>query len=233
MTDQSTVEGNLWSRLTLEGLVIVVSILLAFALDAAWDERKESIRRDEYLRVLTDEFHAAAEEMQQQIADHERQVQSIDTLLEQLRNGQDFSADAYLYLTGLFYFGPAHPVFTDLANTSSVDILELPELRYALFRYGRQKEYLVNLHNRETILYQREMRPYLARRFVRSRKDEAGSEATVRRINAEEAGFHEDEYLRNLLIERRGLIRVQLTVDRDIADAIGEILQLIEASRAH
>lgn len=137
--------------------------------------------------MLTDEFHAAAEEMQQQIADHERQVQSIDTLLEQLRNGQDFSADAYLYLTGLFYFGPAHPVFTDLANASSVDILELPELRYALFRYGRQKEYLVNLHNRETVLYQREMRPYLARRFVRSRKDEAGSEATVRRINAEEA----------------------------------------------
>ena len=207
MTDQSTVEGNLWSRLTLEGLVIVVSILLAFALDAAWDERKESIRRDEYLRVLSDEFHAAAEEMQEQIADHERQVQSIDTLLEQLRNGQDFSADAYL--------------------------LELPELRYALFRYGRLKEWLVNLHNRETVLYQREMRPYLARRFVRSRKDEAGSEATVRRINAEEAGFHEDEYLRNLLIERRGLIRVQLTVDRDIADAIGEILQLIEASRAH
>ena len=48
-------------------------------------------------------------------------------MTEQLGNGQDFSADAFRNLTGLYYFGPAHPVFTDLANTSSVDILEFPE----------------------------------------------------------------------------------------------------------
>lgn len=232
MTDQSTVQSNLWSRLSLEALVIVVSILLAFALDAAWDDRQENIRRDEYLRVLEDEFRAAAEEMQEQIGDHERQVRSIETLLKQLGVGEDFSADAFRNLTGLFYFGPAHPVFTDLANTSSVDILELPELRYTLFRYGRQKEFLANLHNRETVLYQQDMRPYLARRFAVPNRDEAGSGATVRRINADKAGFHEDDYLRNLLISRRSIINSQLTVDRDIATVIGEILQLIEASRA-
>ena len=233
MTDQSTARSDLWSRLTLEGLVIVASILLAFALDAAWDDRQENIRRDEYLHVLEDEFRAAAEEMQEQIGDHERQVRSIETLLKQLDNGQDFSADAFRNLTGLYYFGPAHPVFTDLANTSSVDILEFPELRYALFRYGRQKEFLVNLHNRETVLYQQDMRPYLARRFVVNNEGEARSEATVRRINADKAGFHEDEYLGNLLISRRGIINSQLRVDRDIATAIGEILRLIEASKAN
>jgi hypothetical protein len=231
MADQSTPKSNLWARLSLEGLVIVVSILLAFALDAAWDGRQESIRRDEYLRVLEDEFQAAAEEMQEQIGDHERQVQSIQTLIEQLGNGQDFSANAFRELTGLFYFGPAHPVFNDLANTSSVDILEFPELRYALFRYGRQKEFLENLHQRETVLYQQDMRPYLARRFVVRDEGEAGSEVTVRRINADRIGFHEDEYLLNLLISRRGSINSQLSVDRDIAAAIDEILQLIEKSR--
>lgn len=231
MTDQSTAKSDLWSRLSLEGLVIVVSILLAFALDAAWDDRRENIRREEYLRVLEDEFRAAAEEMQEQIRDHERQVRSIETLLKQLGGGRDFSADAYRNLTGLYYFGPAHPVFTDLAN-SSVDILEFPELRYALFRYGRQKEFLANLHDRETVLYQQDMRPYLARRFVVSNEGEAGEKATVRRINADKIGFHEDEYLRNLLLSRRGAINSQLRVDRDIATAIGEILQLIEASEA-
>jgi hypothetical protein len=233
MTDQSTVQSDLWSRLTLEGLVIVVSILLAFALDAAWDNRQEGIRRDEYLRVLEDEFLAAADEMQEQIEDHERQVRSINTLLEELGAGRDFSANAFRNLNALYYFGPAHPVFTDLANTSSVDILEFPELRYALFRYGRQKEFLVNLHNRETVLYQQDMRPYLARRFVVSNQDEASSDATVRRINADKVGFHEDEYLQNLLTSRRGIIRSQLRVDRDIAAAIGEILQLIEVARAN
>ena len=43
----------------------------------------------------------------------------------------------------------------------------------------------------------------------------------------------EDEYLRNLLISRRGAINSQLRVDRDIATAIREILQLIEASKAN
>ena len=77
------------------------------------------------------------------------------------------------------------------------------------------------------------MQPYLARRFVVPNKDEAGSEPTVRRINADKAGFHEDEYLRNLLVSRRGSINSQLRVDRDIATAIGEILQLIEATRVN
>ena len=232
MTDQSNAKSELWSRLSLEGLVIVVSILLAFALDAAWDDRQENIRRDDYLSVLGDEFRAAAEEMQEQIGDHERQVRSIETMLRQLADGQDFSANAFRSLTGLYYFGPAHPVFTDLAN-SSVDILEFPELRYALFRYGRQKEFLANLHNRETVLYQQDMRPYLARRFVVSNEGEVGGDAAVRRIKADKTGFHEDEYLRNLLISRRGIINSQLTVDRDIATAVGEILQLIEASKAN
>jgi hypothetical protein len=232
MTDQSTAKSELWSRLSLEGLVIVLSILLAFALDAAWDDRQENIRRDEYLSVLEDEFRAAAEEMQEQIGDHEHQVRGIETMLKQLGDGQDFSANAFRSLTGLYYFGPAHPVFTDLAN-SSVDILEFPELRYALFRYGRQKEFLANLHNRETVLYQQDMRPYLARRFVVSNEGEVGGDAAVRRIKADKIGFHEDEYLRNLLISRRGIINSQLRVDRDIATAIGEILQLIEASKAN
>ena len=95
MTDESTSRSDLWSRLSLEGLVIVVSILLAFALDAAWDDRQERIRRDEYLHVLEDEFRSAAEEMEEQIQDHEWQVASIEILLKQLEDGEDFSAEAY------------------------------------------------------------------------------------------------------------------------------------------
>jgi hypothetical protein len=232
MSDHSITDHDLWSRLGLEGLVIVISILLAFTLDAAWDDRQERIRRDEYLRVLEDEFRAAAEEMEDQLEDHQRQVADIETLIEELDKGRDFSADAYRSLTGLYYFGPAHPVFTDLANSSSVDILEFSDLRFSLFRYGRQKEFLVNLHNRETVLYQQDMRPYLARRFVLSNANDTGGESTVHRISADKPGFHEDDYLRNLLISRRGIILSQLRVDRDIAAAISEILRQIESYEA-
>lgn len=225
-------QKNLWSRLTLEGLVIVISILLAFALDAAWDDRQERLRRDEYLRVLEDEFRSAGEEMAEQLLDHERQMADIGRLLDDLDQGRDFSTDAFRSLYGLYYFGPAHPVFTDLANTSSVDVLEYGSLRYSLFRYGRQKEFLENLHGRETVFFQQEMEPYLTRRFdYRFIGDDEMNAGVVNRIRPDEPGFHDDDLLRNLLIRRRGTIMSQVRVDRDIQAVIGEILEQIDASR--
>jgi len=45
-----------WKRISLEGIVIVVSILLAFAIDAWWDERNERIEETEVLLGLKSEF---------------------------------------------------------------------------------------------------------------------------------------------------------------------------------
>lgn len=44
-----------WAGIALEGAVIVVSILLAFALDAWWDERNESARVEEMLDAVASE----------------------------------------------------------------------------------------------------------------------------------------------------------------------------------
>ena len=46
------------SRLLLEGFVIVASILLAFAIDAAWDERQERAQERRLLEALEGEFAA-------------------------------------------------------------------------------------------------------------------------------------------------------------------------------
>jgi hypothetical protein len=235
MNTERKVFSRLWgSRLVVEGLVIVVSILLAFALDAAWDDRQERLRRDEYLLVLEDEFQSAADEMAEQIQDHERQIAEMEILIDQLDRGAEFTVDAFWSVFSLYYFGPAHPVFMDLANASSVDVLELSTLRYSLFRYGRQKEFLENLHQRETVFWQEIMEPYVVSRFDYRFGYPAGdeNEETVRRISAEEPDFHNDAYLRNLLVRRRGTIRSQLRVDHDIAAAIQEILAEIESYRA-
>ena len=219
-------------RLALEGLVIVASILLAFALDAAWEGRQERLLRNEYLRVLEDEFVSAADEMQEQIEYHERQLVAIETMLENLEQGQKFKANDFRRLRGLFYFGPAHPVFNDLANTSSVDILGFSSLRLALFRYGREKEFLQNRHARETAFWQNEMSPYLNQTFDYSvYLDESPDNVTVSRIISDESADHDDRYLKNLLIVRRGMVRGQLRMDREIASIIGEILADIRSSR--
>jgi hypothetical protein len=131
----------------------------------------------------------------------------------------------------LFYFGPAHPVFNDLANSSSVDILGFGSLRLALFNYGREKEFLQNRHARETAFWQNEMSPYLHQTFDYGvYVDDAPDNATVSRIQVDDSAGRDDRYLRNLLIVRRGLVRSQLYMDREIDAIIGEILADIRSS---
>jgi len=45
-----------WTRLLIEGVAIVASILLAFAIDAWWDERKDQVEEREILIGLETEF---------------------------------------------------------------------------------------------------------------------------------------------------------------------------------
>ena len=45
-----------WGRLIAEGGAIVVSILLAFAIDAWWEERQERVEEQQILQDLADEF---------------------------------------------------------------------------------------------------------------------------------------------------------------------------------
>ena len=45
-----------WFRIFAEGFVIVVSILLAFGIDAWWDERQEAARRDALVESLRSDF---------------------------------------------------------------------------------------------------------------------------------------------------------------------------------
>ena len=213
----------LWSRLTMEGMVIVASILLAFALDAAWEDQKERARQYEYLQVLEGEFREAKLEMEEQLQDHERQVANIDTILQNLERGESIDNKVFFSLFGLFYFGPAHPVFNDLANTSSIDVLEFGKLRSALFEYGKLKEFLTNLHSREMAFFNDHMEPYMARHLeYPAAYDPNGPKVPA--ISSGVTSLHVDPYFRNLLLRRKGTIRSQLTVDRQIASNIEIIL---------
>jgi hypothetical protein len=59
MSDPDSAKKPLLTRrLVMEGLVIVASILLAFAIDAAWDERQERAQERRLLEALEDEFAA-------------------------------------------------------------------------------------------------------------------------------------------------------------------------------
>ncbi len=53
-----------WLRVFAEGAVIVLSILLAFGIDAWWEGRQERAEEREALEALADDFDAAARELE-------------------------------------------------------------------------------------------------------------------------------------------------------------------------
>ncbi len=69
-------------RLIVEGVAIVLSILLAFAIDAWWDERRERAEEREVLESLYGEFEANRDEAASVILVHEVAVQSVAALME-------------------------------------------------------------------------------------------------------------------------------------------------------
>lgn len=68
--------------LIVEVVAIVLSILLAFAIDAWWDERQERAEEREILESLYVEFEANRDEAASVISIHEVAVQSVATLME-------------------------------------------------------------------------------------------------------------------------------------------------------
>jgi len=63
-----------WKRIAVEGAAIVASILLAFAIDAWWQERNQSVLRHDQLQTLVGEFRTAKGQL-------ERQLESLETSL--------------------------------------------------------------------------------------------------------------------------------------------------------
>ena len=71
---RTTTQRSRITRGLFEGFVIVVSILLAFSMDAWWGEREESLRRQAHLQLLEAEFVA-----------HLKYLDSLEQELEGMR----------------------------------------------------------------------------------------------------------------------------------------------------
>lgn len=79
-----------WNRLAAEGFVVVVSILLAFAIDAWWDEYLEKRREDKQLVAMREEFIAssiAIDEILESIKQHASGVDELISTLKSVESG--------------------------------------------------------------------------------------------------------------------------------------------------
>lgn len=127
-----------WKRISVEALAIVVSILLAFSIDAWWDERQA---RDEELVVLTalrDEFEAKRELLDyerlyhQAILDSTRELQRLAALPAEDRERQAVDK----LIAKVIWFGDESDwdtaVLDGLISSGDISLISNRELRRRL-----------------------------------------------------------------------------------------------------
>lgn len=130
-----------WSRLAIEGVVIIGSILIAFAIDAWWEERLERQDERRYLTSLHQEF------LQSLVSAKNAEQQRIsvlagnESLIKRFQEGAEQTTDESLYfdlslLSMPVGFNPPRSVLDDLVSSGGTQLIRSDELRIALAQYS-------------------------------------------------------------------------------------------------
>jgi len=126
--------GERFSRVILDGLVIVTSILLAFGLDAWWASQQRDMQRDELMSALLAEFDASVQEFERVSDRNGEVIVAADSLLLLYDSGADLFVAPGLLANIVLVATMDPPTGTLNAMLSSGDIrlIENQELKALL-----------------------------------------------------------------------------------------------------
>ena len=126
-----------WKRLSIEAAAIVTSILLAFAIDAWWDELSDRTAENQYLAALRQDIQATRVELDNQIEFVSRIMRRVDRVLELVSSNDgpqlpdDFSkavGDAY----GIRQPNFITSTYQDMVNSGNLRLVRNEETRLAM-----------------------------------------------------------------------------------------------------
>lgn len=128
-------------RLAAEGAVIVLSILLAFAIDAAWAERQLRVEEREALAALEAEFIANLAQVDTVIGMHTGWLESTRMLVELPAEDiaalpQEIVSEIVLGAANPTTFDPVTGTTTSLMAAGKLGVLRDARLRDALSTFG-------------------------------------------------------------------------------------------------
>lgn len=126
-----------WGFLFTEALLIVASIMLAFALDSWWDERRERVEEAEILHGLKEEFLLNRSKLEYRMNQHQEDLQALEQLLVAANLGR-WESEEITFDRGISAL--VAPPTTDLGNgvldalisSGRFELLENRELRIRL-----------------------------------------------------------------------------------------------------
>ena len=136
-----------WKRIVVEATAIVGSILLAFAIDAWWEERLDQVRATEYLSQVRADSHANTLRLTEAIQLEKAQLKATQEILTALRSPDPMTLDSAREWT---QFEPGYLWYSDprllegaisaLVATGEVNLIDNQEIKASLINYlGQMK----------------------------------------------------------------------------------------------
>jgi hypothetical protein len=158
-----------WVRIVAEGAAIILSILLAFGIDSAWDAKQLRAKELEYLEALRVEMALASEELAEDHGRRDRWLALSDSILGQLseRTAPDSAVNVWIQQVAMFMtrFFPPSSVLNDLVSSGNLSILTSNDLRFALLSYQQGRERVNFLEDWAREVDEDGLRPYLTQNF--------------------------------------------------------------------
>ena len=156
-----------WKRLSVEAAAIVGSILLAFAIDAWWQERIDESREREILIALLGDFRGSIVSIEEGRAFHRDVQQNNERLLASIVSGDGSLSDAEIDKTlGALTWWDSQPRFSTGALNSLVfggelSIIKDDALRQILADWPSEIQRAESLRNQDYDFFLNVMMPYL------------------------------------------------------------------------
>jgi hypothetical protein len=225
-----------WRRVIAEGTIIIVSILLAFWIDAWWDERQVRADEQEAIAQLLDDFRSNAEHLAIIRNVHETALDAAYEILARAGMGGQPRSEAttaelvYLALRSWTY-DPTLGGTNSLIQSGRLNILSDSSLRVALAGWPNIAKDLTDdewLENRTTF---EQIGPYLISKGAMY--DALRSAGRLQRLDAEprsdlSALISDPVFVEMMSWRVNGLENVLLEVDI-VEASIEEILEMLEA----
>ena len=136
-----------WARLGFESVLIVVSILVAFAIDSWWSDRQDSTEGQELLRQLEGEFEANVAQLSEKCALH-AEARAAGLRFLAITGPQadvrdldiDVIRDDLLSILYNYTFDPHTGVLSSIIHSGKLDLIEPEELRVELASWPARYE---------------------------------------------------------------------------------------------
>ena len=224
-----------WTTVAVEAIAIVVSILLAFAIDAWWTERNERENEQSALLALRSDLEASREQLVVVLRSLKsaRQAFARFQSLTPAELAEFDSENTRLTLTGLVKnhtFDPVNTTLEALANDGRLGLISDPELLRQLS--GLQTE----LDNIEDISFELRAESVMARRamqihggpFFRWRRSLDDLEVLQRADGETLATLRQDELFMGTARSHQYALVVYLAALVGLAESLDRIVELLD-----